>query len=50
LLIRRRKPQWQEASAMAIQLDHIILAVNDLAQSIDFYVGVLGLKHEGARR
>jgi catechol 2,3-dioxygenase-like lactoylglutathione lyase family enzyme len=34
---------------MAIQLDHIILAVNDIARSIDFYVGVLGLKHEGER-
>jgi catechol 2,3-dioxygenase-like lactoylglutathione lyase family enzyme len=34
---------------MAIQLDHIILAVNDIAGSIDFYVGVLGLKHEGER-
>ncbi|HYL57975.1 MAG TPA: VOC family protein [Candidatus Acidoferrales bacterium] len=34
---------------MAIQLDHIILAVNDVAQSIDFYVGVLGLKHDGER-
>lgn len=34
---------------MAIQLDHIILSVNDLAKSIDFYVGVLGLKYEGER-
>ncbi|HEY6419697.1 MAG TPA: VOC family protein [Candidatus Binataceae bacterium] len=34
---------------MAIQLDHIILQVNDRAKSIDFYVGVLGLKHEGER-
>jgi catechol 2,3-dioxygenase-like lactoylglutathione lyase family enzyme len=34
---------------MAIQLDHIILQVNDLAESIGFYTGVLGLKHEGER-
>jgi catechol 2,3-dioxygenase-like lactoylglutathione lyase family enzyme len=34
---------------MAIELDHIILAVNDMAKSIDFYVGVLGLQHEGER-
>src|SRR5580704_4160767 len=34
---------------MAIQLDHIILAVNDRKKSIEFYVGVLGLEHEGDR-
>ena len=34
---------------MAIELDHIILPVNDKAESIDFYVGVLGLKHVGER-
>jgi catechol 2,3-dioxygenase-like lactoylglutathione lyase family enzyme len=34
---------------MAIQLDHIILAVNDRKNSIDFYVGILGLKYEGER-
>ena len=34
---------------MAIQLDHMILAVNDRAKSIEFYVGILGLKYEGDR-
>jgi catechol 2,3-dioxygenase-like lactoylglutathione lyase family enzyme len=34
---------------MAIQLDHMILAVNDRAKSIEFYVGILGLKYEGER-
>jgi len=32
---------------MAIQLDHMILAVNDRKESIEFYVGILGLKYEG---
>lgn len=31
------------------QLDHIILAVNDLKKSIDFYTSILGLKHDGER-
>ena len=34
---------------MATRLDHIILAVNDRNKSIDFYVGILGLKYEGDR-
>src|SRR6267378_3166220 len=34
---------------MAIQLDHMILAVNDRKQSIEFYVDILGLKYEGDR-
>ena len=34
---------------MAIQLDHMILAVNDRKTSIEFYVGILGLKYEGDR-
>jgi len=28
-------------------IDHLILNVNDIAASIDFYVNVLGFKHEG---
>ena len=32
---------------MAIQLDHLILAVNDRKKSVEFYVGILGLKYEG---
>ncbi len=32
---------------MAIELDHIILAVNDRAASIDFYTAIVGLTHEG---
>jgi catechol 2,3-dioxygenase-like lactoylglutathione lyase family enzyme len=32
---------------MAIELDHTILNVNDMAKSLDFYTRILGLKHEG---
>src|ERR1043166_687259 len=28
-------------------IDHIILNVNDISATIDFYVNVLGFKHEG---
>src|SRR5271167_4861162 len=31
------------------QLDHIILAVNDVTQSIDFYTHILGLTYDGQR-
>jgi catechol 2,3-dioxygenase-like lactoylglutathione lyase family enzyme len=31
------------------QLDHIILAVNDVKKSIEFYTGILGLKYDGER-
>jgi catechol 2,3-dioxygenase-like lactoylglutathione lyase family enzyme len=31
------------------QLDHIILAVNDVKGSIDFYTGILALKYDGRR-
>jgi catechol 2,3-dioxygenase-like lactoylglutathione lyase family enzyme len=34
---------------MAIELDHIILAVNDRAASIGFYTGILGLIHWGSK-
>jgi catechol 2,3-dioxygenase-like lactoylglutathione lyase family enzyme len=34
---------------MAIELDHIILAVNDRAKSIDFYTKIVGLGHDGDR-
>jgi catechol 2,3-dioxygenase-like lactoylglutathione lyase family enzyme len=34
---------------MTIQLDHMILAVNDRKKSVEFYVGILGLKYEGDR-
>lgn len=34
---------------MAIELDHLILAVNDARESIAFYTGILGLAHEGER-
>ncbi len=37
------------SNAMAIQLDHMILAVNDRKKSIEFYAGILGLKYEGDR-
>ncbi|HEY6805644.1 MAG TPA: VOC family protein [Pyrinomonadaceae bacterium] len=29
------------------QIDHLILNINDVQSSIDFYVNVLGFKHEG---
>lgn len=34
---------------MPTQLDHLILAVNDLDKSIEFYTRVLGFTHEGER-
>ena len=34
---------------MAVQLDHLILAVNDRQSSVDFYTRVLGFVHEGER-
>jgi catechol 2,3-dioxygenase-like lactoylglutathione lyase family enzyme len=30
-----------------MQLDHLILAVNDRQQSIDFFTNILGLSYEG---
>jgi catechol 2,3-dioxygenase-like lactoylglutathione lyase family enzyme len=30
-----------------VQLDHLILRVNDLNVSVDFYTRILGLAHEG---
>jgi catechol 2,3-dioxygenase-like lactoylglutathione lyase family enzyme len=32
-----------------LRLDHLILPVNDLNASVDFYTRVLGFTHEGAR-
>jgi catechol 2,3-dioxygenase-like lactoylglutathione lyase family enzyme len=34
---------------MAFQLDHLILSVNDIDESVQFYTAVLGLEHEGER-
>lgn len=34
---------------MPLQLDHLILAVNDRARSIEFYTRILGLMYEGER-
>jgi catechol 2,3-dioxygenase-like lactoylglutathione lyase family enzyme len=34
---------------MAIQLDHLILAVNDRKKSVEFFADILGLKYEGDR-
>ena len=34
---------------MALQLDHLILMVNDLEKSIEFYTKILGLGYEGRR-
>ena len=34
---------------MPLQLDHLILAVNDRAKSVDFYTQVMGFAHEGER-
>jgi catechol 2,3-dioxygenase-like lactoylglutathione lyase family enzyme len=36
-------------AAMAIELDHIILAVSDRAKSLEFYTKIVGLKHDGDR-
>ncbi|MSO79610.1 MAG: hypothetical protein EXQ79_08380 [Acidimicrobiia bacterium] len=32
---------------MTPQLDHLMLAVNDLGLSLAFYTGILGLEREG---
>jgi catechol 2,3-dioxygenase-like lactoylglutathione lyase family enzyme len=32
---------------VAVHLDHMILSVNDVGASIDFYTGILGLQREG---
>jgi catechol 2,3-dioxygenase-like lactoylglutathione lyase family enzyme len=32
---------------MAVEIDHLILAVNDRARSLDFYTSILGFTHEG---
>lgn len=34
---------------MALQLDHLILAVNDRERSLEFYTGILGLTYDGER-
>jgi catechol 2,3-dioxygenase-like lactoylglutathione lyase family enzyme len=34
---------------MVLQLDHLILAVNNRDQSIEFYTRILGLTYEGER-
>lgn len=34
---------------MALHLDHLVVAVNDRARSIEFYTGLLGLQYEGER-
>jgi catechol 2,3-dioxygenase-like lactoylglutathione lyase family enzyme len=34
---------------MAVELDHIILNVNDVKKSVDFYVGVLGFQRDQDR-
>ena len=32
-----------------VQLDHLILSVNDIDESVRFYTEILGLTHEGQR-
>ena len=34
---------------MAIGLDHLILAVNDVDESVEFYAAILGLENDGQR-
>lgn len=34
---------------MAVQLDHLILMVNDVPKSVEFYVDVMGFTHDGDR-
>jgi catechol 2,3-dioxygenase-like lactoylglutathione lyase family enzyme len=46
---RKRAPERSEGEGVcvAIELDHIILAVNERARSVAFYAEVVGLAHEG---
>jgi catechol 2,3-dioxygenase-like lactoylglutathione lyase family enzyme len=44
---RARKNASGQSSPVGIALDHLILPVNDIAASIDFYTSVLGLTAEG---
>jgi len=32
-----------------VQLDHLILAVNDVDESVRFYTDIMGMSHEGLR-
>jgi catechol 2,3-dioxygenase-like lactoylglutathione lyase family enzyme len=32
-----------------VQLDHLILAVNDVGASVEFYTEIMGMTHEGQR-
>jgi len=32
-----------------VQLDHLILAVNDIDESVRFYTEIMGMSHEGQR-
>ena len=34
---------------MAVTLDHLILSVNDIGSSVDFYTKILGFDYEGDR-
>ncbi len=34
---------------MTIRLDHLILPVNDLDESVEFYTAILGLWNDGVR-
>jgi catechol 2,3-dioxygenase-like lactoylglutathione lyase family enzyme len=40
-------PAGLRHTTLAIELDHLILAVNDRRRSIDFYTGIVGFRHEG---
>ena len=42
------KPEFQPKSKREnMTIDHLILNVNDLDASVDFYVNILGFKNEG---
>src|SRR5262249_42415437 len=45
-LLPKRHERWK---GMTMQLDHLILVVNDVKASIDFYTRVLGFRHDGHR-
>jgi catechol 2,3-dioxygenase-like lactoylglutathione lyase family enzyme len=44
---RRDKAAGLMEVPVTIELDHIILAVNEQARSVEFYTRILGLEHDG---
>src|SRR5262249_31494127 len=44
-----RSLRWTKEDSMPVHLDHLILAVDDRDQSIDFYTRILGFTYDGER-